>query len=156
MQFRRVVTGHDTDGRAVVTIDETSEVALRETGFGGRVFWTTEGFPVDNGGDADAGARQVPIALPNGTIFRVVVFGPGNQGRRHRTETIDYAVVISGEIDMELDGDTVVHLRAGDVLVQRGTVHNWLNRGTEPCAIAFILIDARPVEVAGKLLRAEG
>ena len=62
---------------------------------------------------------------------------------------------MSGEIDMELD-DSVVHLKAGDVLVQRGTIHNWVNRGIVPCVIAFILIDAKPVEVNGKFLHAEG
>jgi mannose-6-phosphate isomerase-like protein (cupin superfamily) len=62
---------------------------------------------------------------------------------------------MSGEVDMELD-DTTVHLKAGDVLVQRGTIHNWVNRGTEPCVIAFVLIAAKPVSVGGKVLRAEG
>jgi len=62
---------------------------------------------------------------------------------------------MSGEIDMELD-DSVVHLKAGDVLVQRGTIHNWVNRGTAPCVIAFTLIDAKPVEVGGKVLNAVG
>jgi mannose-6-phosphate isomerase-like protein (cupin superfamily) len=64
-------------------------------------------------------------------------------------------VVVSGEIDMELD-DSVVHLKAGDVLVQRGTIHNWVNRGTAACVIAFVLIDAKPVETGGKTLRAQG
>jgi mannose-6-phosphate isomerase-like protein (cupin superfamily) len=62
---------------------------------------------------------------------------------------------MSGEIEMEMD-DTMVHLKAGDVLVQRGTIHNWINRSTEPCKIAFVLIDANPVEVGGKVLHAEG
>jgi quercetin dioxygenase-like cupin family protein len=62
---------------------------------------------------------------------------------------------MSGEIDMEMDG-TVVHLKAGDVLVQRGTIHNWINNGTEACVIAFVLIDARPVTAGGKRLEAEG
>ena len=62
---------------------------------------------------------------------------------------------MSGEIDMELD-DSVVHLKAGNVLVQRGTIHNWINRGTQPCVIAFVLIDAKPVEVGGKVLQAQG
>jgi quercetin dioxygenase-like cupin family protein len=75
--------------------------------------------------------------------------------RNHRTDSIDYAVVISGELDMEID-ESVGHLKAGDVLVQRGTIHNWVNRGTEPCVIAFVLIDAKPVEAGGKVLRAEG
>jgi quercetin dioxygenase-like cupin family protein len=62
-------------------------------------------------------------------VFRVVSFGPGVTPRNHRTDSIDYATVISGEIDMELDG-TSVRLKAGDVLVQRGTIHNWVNKGT--------------------------
>jgi quercetin dioxygenase-like cupin family protein len=62
---------------------------------------------------------------------------------------------MSGEIDMELD-DTTVHLKAGDVLVQRGTIHNWVNRETAPCVIAFVLIAAKPVEAGGKVLHAQG
>ncbi len=110
-----------------------------------RVIWTTDGFPVNNDGQDDARPRQVGTTLPGGTVFRVVEFGPGVQPRNHRTDSIDYAIVMSGEIDMEMDG-TMVHLKAGDVLVQRGTIHNWINNGTEPCVIAFVLIDAKPVE----------
>jgi quercetin dioxygenase-like cupin family protein len=88
-------------------------------------------------------------------VFRVVSFGPGVAPRNHRTDSIDYAVVMSGEIDMELDG-TSVHLKAGDVLVQRGTIHNWVNKGTVPCVIAFALIDAKPVSAGGKKLDAQG
>jgi quercetin dioxygenase-like cupin family protein len=76
--------------------------------------------------------------------------------RNHRTDSIDYAVVISGEIEMELDDGVTVKLKAGDVLVQRGTIHNWINRGTEPCTVAFVLISAKPVSANGRLLRAEG
>ena len=80
---------------------------------------------------------------------------PGVAPRVHRTDSIDYAVVMSGEIDMQLD-DSEVHLQAGDVLVQRGTIHNWVNRGDEPCVIAFVLIDAKPVTAGGRTLHAEG
>ena len=85
----------------------------------------------------------------------MVEFAPGVAPRVHRTDSIDYAAVMSGEIDMELD-DSVVHLKAGDVLVQRGTIHNWVNRGTQPCVIAFVLIDAKSVEAGGKTLHAQG
>jgi quercetin dioxygenase-like cupin family protein len=155
-QVRRVVTGHDASGRAVVKIDEIPKNLTS-----GRpkqmacVVWTTESFPVDNTGDADAGLRQVGTTLNNGTVFRVVEFAPGVAPGIHRTDSIDYALVMSGEIDMELD-DSVVHLKAGDVLVQRGTIHNWVNRGTQPCVIAFVLIDAKPVEVGGKVMNAVG
>ena len=156
LQLRRVVTGHDQIGRAVVKIDEISK--NQPSGRPGRsacVVWTTKSFPVDNTGNQDEGRRQVGTTLNNGTVFRVVEFAPGVSPRVHRTDSIDYAVVMSGEIDMEFD-DSVVHLKAGDVLVQRGTIHNWINRGSEPCTIAFILIDAKPVEIAGKVLHAEG
>jgi quercetin dioxygenase-like cupin family protein len=156
LQLRRVVTGHDQNGRAIVKIDEiTQNPPSGRPGRSACVVWTTESFPVDNTVNEDGGKRQVGTTLKNGTVFRVVEFMPGVSPRIHRTDSIDYAVVMSGEIDMELD-DSVVHLRAGDVLVQRGTIHNWVNRGTEPCVIAFVLLDAKPVEVGGKVLHAEG
>ncbi len=73
----------------------------------------------------------------------------------HRTDSIDYAVILNGEIDMELD-DSTVHLKAGDVLVQRGTIHNWVNRGTAALHHRFILIAAKPAEAGGKALAAQG
>jgi quercetin dioxygenase-like cupin family protein len=124
---RRIVTGHTPDGKATVSIEDTL------TGTSGR--------------------SNVRLA----NIWTTVEFGPNNAKRVHRTDSVDYAVVMSGEIDMELEpGGEVVHLKAGDVLVQRGTIHNWINRFDEPCAIAFILIDAKPVEVGGKVLNAQG
>ena len=156
VQVRRVVTGHDAKGRAVVKIDEVSKnIISSRPGQTACVVWTTESFPVNNTGDVDEGLRKVGTTLKNGTVFRVVEFAPGVAPRNHRTDSIDYAVVVSGEIDMEFD-DSLVHLKAGDVLVQRGTIHNWVNRGTQPCVMAFILIDARPVEVDGKVLNAVG
>jgi quercetin dioxygenase-like cupin family protein len=156
LQLRRVVTGHDEKGRAIVKIDELCKnVISGRPGATSSVIWTTESFPVNNTGEADESLRQVGTTLNNGTVFRVVEFGPGVAPRNHRTDSIDYAVVMSGEIDMELD-DSVVHLKAGDVLVQRGTIHNWINRGTQPCVIAFTLVDAKPVEVGGKVLNATG
>ncbi|HEY1258521.1 MAG TPA: cupin domain-containing protein [Stellaceae bacterium] len=156
LQFRRVVTGHDANGRAVVLIDEIAKnlVSARPGATAG-VVWTTEGFPVDNNGSADAGLRQTGTTLANGTVFRILELAPGNSPRNHRTDSLDYAVVMKGEIDMELD-DTTVHLKAGDVLVQRGTIHNWVNRGSEPCVIAFVLIAANSVEAGGKTLSAQG
>jgi quercetin dioxygenase-like cupin family protein len=98
----------------------------------------------------------VQTTLPGGTIFRVIEFKPGVQARNHRTDSIDYIVCLAGEIDMDLDG-TVVHLKAGDVMVQRGTIHNWINNGKESCILAVILIDAKPVTAEnGKVLNAAG
>jgi quercetin dioxygenase-like cupin family protein len=156
LQVRRVVTGHDAEGRAVVQIDEVAQnVISNRPGAQSAVIWTTEGFPVDNTGADDQALRQTGTTLPGGSVFRVVEFAPGVSPRNHRTDSIDYAVVIAGEIDMVLD-ETSVRLRTGDVLVQRGTIHNWVNNGSEPCVIAFALIDAKPVEIGGKVLKAEG
>jgi quercetin dioxygenase-like cupin family protein len=156
LQLRRVVTGHDASGKAVVKIDEISQnLRSARPGASACVVWTTQGFPVDNTGEADDGLRQSGTTLDDGTVFRVLELQPGSAPRNHRTDSIDYAVVMAGEIDMELD-DTTVHLKAGDVLVQRGTVHNWINRGAVPCVIAFVLIVAKPVEAGGKVLPAFG
>ena len=157
VKVRRVVTGHDASGRAVVKIDEVSKnVVANRPGASAAVIWTTETAPADNSGDGDAAMKKVATTLPGGSVFRVVEFSPGVSPRVHRTDSIDYAVVISGEIDMELEKGDEVHLRAGDVLVQRGTVHNWINRGKAPCVIAFALIDAKPVSAGGKTLSAFG
>jgi quercetin dioxygenase-like cupin family protein len=157
LSVRRVVTGHDQQGRAIVAIDEiATNVVQARPGAQAAVIWTTEGFPVDNDGNADTSTRKVGTTLANGSVFRVVSFGPGVAPRNHRTDSIDYAVVLSGEIDMELDDGKSVHLKAGDVMVQRGTIHNWVNRGATPCVIAFTLIAAKPVTAGGKTLNAMG
>jgi quercetin dioxygenase-like cupin family protein len=154
LKFRRVVTGHDQSGRAIVSIDEIAKnVISRRPNHASCVVWSTGEFPSDNDTAADGGARAVATTDPGGTVFRLVQYGPGVAPRNHRTESIDYAIVMSGEIDMDLDG-TTVHLKTGDVLVQRGTIHNWNNRGTEPCVVAFVLVAAKPVERNGKLLTA--
>ncbi len=156
MKIRRVVTGHDEHGRAVVAIDEICKnVVSRRPQHESCMIWSTGSFPSDNSDDRDGGGREVATTDPNGTVFRVIEYGPGVAPRNHRTESIDYAVVLSGEIDMQLEG-AEVHLRQGDVLVQRGTVHNWVNRGASPCVIAFVLVAAKPVERGEKLLRALG
>jgi quercetin dioxygenase-like cupin family protein len=149
LNTRRVITGPDGNGKAKVLIDEVvKNVASGRPGAQASVIWTTEGFPVDNAGDTDTSSRKVGTTLANGCVFRVVEFSPGVAARNHRTDSIDFAVVMSGEIDMELD-DSQVHLKAGDVLVQRGTIHNWVNRGSAPCVIAFCLVDAKPVAIGG-------
>jgi mannose-6-phosphate isomerase-like protein (cupin superfamily) len=141
LNVRRVVTGHDKNGKAVVRIDDVrANWSVGRANQQRQNIWTTNDLPVHFVEDGeDKGARQIGTTVPGGSVFRVAEFGPGVAPRVHRTDSIDYAVVMSGEIDMELD-DTVVHLKAGDVLVQRGTIHNWVNNGKEPCVIAFILI----------------
>ena len=156
MKVRRVVTGHDKDGKAVVAIDEVSrDVVSYRPGATIANIWSTAGFPVDNTNTADGAKEITGTTRDGGAVFRVIEYAPGVAPRNHRTNSIDYAVVLSGEIDMDLDGE-VVTLRAGDVLVQRGTIHDWINRYQVPCVIAFVLIDARPVELGGKILAARG
>jgi quercetin dioxygenase-like cupin family protein len=121
INVRRVVTDHDERGRAVVAADEICGKAV----------------------SARPGHERLDLWKgADGTVFRLVRYEPGVAPRNHRTETVDYAVVLSGEIEMELDGE-VVRLRRGDVLVQQNTMHNWANRGTQPCVIAFVLVPAR-------------
>jgi quercetin dioxygenase-like cupin family protein len=154
--IRRVVTRNDDSGRAVVTVDEISRnVISRRPLHESCVIWSTGSFPSDNSSALDGGARSVASTDPNGSVFRLVEYGPGVAPRNHRTESIDHAVVIAGEIEMEIDGATVP-LRQGDVLVRRGTIHNWNNHGTAPCVIAFVLIGATSVERAGRVLGAFG
>jgi mannose-6-phosphate isomerase-like protein (cupin superfamily) len=140
------------------------------------LFWVTDEFPVDAAGSADRGQTAIGVPPPpGGTAFRVVDFAPAaahagpvdhNQILRamgidpatqgyarhantHRTRTIDYAIVLEGEIDMLLD-DSNIHVKAGDVLVQQATSHAWVNNGSKPCRIAFILIDAKTPPAWGK------
>jgi len=97
---RRVVTGHDNNGKAVVLIDEIKPSTSTRPGADAVDSWTTEGFPVNNDGSQDEGKRQTGTTLDNGTVFRIVRYDPGVSARNHRTNSIDYAVVMSGEIDM--------------------------------------------------------
>ena len=145
---RRVVTGHDANKVARVLID--GPATNRRSGSASTLIWCSDEMPADIGvGEAidDMGARVLGTPPPpNGTRFTVNDIPPGNAGVMHRTETLDYAIVLSGEVDMELD-DSTTSLKAGDVVIQRGTNHSWINRGTEVARIAFILVDAKPLGI---------
>jgi quercetin dioxygenase-like cupin family protein len=155
MQARRVVTGHDTNGKAIVLSDEVvvgpPEMA---PGIEGMPLWTTEGFPASNDGDKDTKDEVAGITKPNGSVFTLVTFGPGCTELPHRTSSIDYGIILSGEIDMALEDGGQVHFKAGDVYVQRGTMHTWINHGSQPCVITVSIIDSKPVEAGGKILEA--
>ncbi|NBY70471.1 MAG: cupin domain-containing protein [Betaproteobacteria bacterium] len=156
MKIRRVVTGHDSKGKAVVVHDEMcSNIISRRPQHHSCVVWSTGQFPVDNQDPANGNTRDVSVLQKQDTVFRIVQYDPGVAPRNHRTETIDYAIVMSGSIDMDLDG-TTVHLNQGDVIVQRGTIHNWINHGNVPCVIAFILIAANPIDLDHQTLQAHG
>ena len=170
--IRRVVTTVDEGSKAVVLFDgDNPHRAERANGsVVSHLLWVTNASPADISGTRDRAAATIGIAPPTGgSAFRIVDFAPtppeieklppdtlhreiganapkkGEPPRHplmHRTRTVDYALITEGEIDMLLD-DGEVHFRAGDVLVQQGTNHAWVNRGTKPCRIAFVLIDAR-------------
>ncbi len=116
------------------------------------LIWTTEGFPVDNTDALDGGQREVGITLAGGTVFRVGEIPAGGRSPMHRTNSVDYGIVMEGELDMEVDGGEVVHLRAGDVVVQRGTNHAWINNSGAPVRMAWILIAAEPVKIGDRVL----
>ncbi len=174
LPIRRVVTGKDASGKAVVLFDgPASNVRVRkESGAAATLLWLSESTPADVTRKDDAAAQHAAIPPPSdGTIFRVVEVapeasiqadyetrlghakkmglapeGPTRDRPRHpgmhRTRTLDYAIILSGEVDMLLD-DSEVHLKTGDVVIQQATNHAWVNRGDDPCRIAFILIDAK-------------
>jgi len=168
-EIRRVVTKIDASGKAVVMADGVVPMkSFRSPNPAGEM-WVTDKSPPDFSSSEDRATVKVGLVPPdNGTVFRIVDFvpiKPENQSgdmsqmmkvvgdhapakglpprhpMMHRTRTLDYAVIMSGEIDMLLD-DSEVHLKAGDVVVQQATNHAWVNRGKEICRIAFILIDA--------------
>jgi len=156
MKIRRVVTGHDASGKAIVEQDEIcSNIISRRDHHSSIVVWSTGQFPVDNLDSSNGISRDVSVLSKEDTVFRIVQYDPGVAPRNHRTETIDYAIVMSGSIDMDLDG-TTVHLNQGDVIVQKGTIHNWINNGDVPCVIAFILIAAKPISLTKATLHADG
>jgi hypothetical protein len=170
--IRRVVTGHDGNGKAIVERDGAApNVRIREgAGFVSTLLWVTDETPANAALRIDRADRTIATAPPaNGTILRIVDFppvapdveamdgtalrhamgvdhaGPAGAPNRHaymhRTKSVDYAIVLSGEIDMLLD-DSEVHLKAGDIVIQQATNHAWVNRSADFCKIAFVLIDA--------------
>jgi mannose-6-phosphate isomerase-like protein (cupin superfamily) len=165
---RRVVTGFDDNNHSVVLFD--SQVPLQSSPLGSSTnLWITDSYPPSLSKE-DTANRPIGISpLDNGTKFRIVEFAPLDPATEaklppemlmkgvnhppargipvkhpmmHRTRSLDYAVILSGEIDMVLD-DTTVHLKAGDTVVQQATNHGWINHGTQPCRILVVLMDSK-------------
>jgi mannose-6-phosphate isomerase-like protein (cupin superfamily) len=148
---RRVVTGHTPDGVSVVLSDGPVPVSrsLPEDGVEFHEVWSTAGAPARVTAVEVDEPTQRTLAVPPpplGTKIRINEFAPGHLDERglqspvHRTASIDYGIVLSGEITLVLD-DSEVTLRAGDIVVQRGTDHAWANRGTEVARVVFVLVD---------------
>lgn len=145
--IRRVVTGSDASDRSTTMFD--SRVHLNDIRPDLRLgyLWVTQAVPVDLS-KADTKEEVVGVSPPvNGTQFGVVEFQPIDPANPpspvwHRTRTVDYVMVVSGEIDLMLD-QSVVHLKAGDAVVQQATNHAWVNRGKETCRLLFVVMDAK-------------
>lgn len=153
--FRRVVTGHDTDGVSIVRSDDTltpRPIPSGDADF--QLVWTTATVPADNNDDSNGADRPAGLTLHGGSVIRIVDMLPGGQSPLHRSFSLDYGIVMSGELELELDGGSITRLGPGDVVVQRGTSHLWRNPSPDTkCRIAFILIEAAPVVVGGKVLQ---
>ena len=169
-EVRRVVTKLDASGKAVVMIDERTRLtAPRPPNYAANVWVTSTNLPDFTATD-DRGKTKTSLVPPkSGTVFRIVEFAPESQGGQptdinymtkfvgadapkkglpprhpmmHRTRSLDYVIILSGEIDLLLD-EGEVHFKAGDVLVQQATNHAWVNRSGKPCRVAFILMDSQ-------------
>jgi hypothetical protein len=178
-RIRRVVTGHDKDGRSIFVMDGKAPNVLEMASMPGVALtdlWRTKSSPASNAGNADAATGRIKLEPPaEGTILRIVEFPPDSAWRKsadaakafasigaggapdhasgdammHATATVDYIIVLKGEIWAILDKGEKL-LKQGDILIQRGTNHSWSVRTREPCIIAAVLIGARP---AGRLAR---
>lgn len=145
-KFRRIVTGHDADGKPVIWFDNNAaNHKFPSDKISSTLMWSTDCSPTQLYAEEDEGNRILGSSPPlNGSRFTMMEFQPGNEAHLHRTDTVDYVICIAGEIDMFLDDTQFVTLRAGDVLIQRGTYHAWANRSDKPCRLAVVLLDALP------------
>jgi hypothetical protein len=143
--LRRIVTTHDPSGRAMVMLDGAAPCReLLGRGNVSTLIWGTDAAPAEIWSEEDFGVRDNNIPPPpRGSWFRVIDYPPGMAGRMHRTDTVDYVICMTGEIDMELDDGAMVKMSAGDLMIQQGTNHSWINNSAQPCRIAFALLDAK-------------
>jgi quercetin dioxygenase-like cupin family protein len=152
MKIRRVVTGHDVTGKAMIKTDDIIEGQVIGDDAAFALLWTTDTAPADNMDEMDGSKREVGLAAPGGSVCRMVDIFPGECSPMHRTQSLDYGIVLEGEIELELDEGEVAKLKAGDVIVQRGTIHAWNNKTDKPCRIAFILLDAKQIKIGEEAL----
>lgn len=142
---RRVVTGHDEEGRAIIRSDErfpTEDIALGVASFA--LLWTTATVPVDNNDETDGRDRDAALTLHGGSVIRIVDMLPGGASPMHRSNSIDYGIILSGQVELEVDDGAKTLLGPGDIVVQRGTLHLWRNLSESmPCRIVFVLTEAK-------------
>ena len=144
--LRRIVTGTDSKGKAVVSMDSVidSRAGRFDTGTHVQEYWQTDSLPPRLDGPDAVAQRTTVTPKPAGSILRILHVAPGSKGDElHRTATIDYFMVMNGEVDMMLDDGKAVPLKKGDTVVMRNTKHAWRNRGDKPCMLFEILVDAK-------------
>ncbi|MNR09437.1 Cupin domain protein [compost metagenome] len=151
LPIRRIVTGHSPQGTAVFTSDEEFETLIIPTGDAAMAtIWTTATVPADCNDETDGAKRDAGTTLKGGSVIRIVDMLPGASSPLHRTDSIDYGIVIRGEIELELENEVSKKIGPGQIIVQRGTLHTWRNPSkTEICRIVFVLIEAKPYEING-------
>ncbi|KAI9152039.1 Cupin domain containing protein [Paramyrothecium foliicola] len=154
---RRVVTGHDGNGNAIFVADSKVPVETISKELSFAVLYETHQFPASNNGwDDPLHQRTKDLVNPNGIVLRTVDFQPNCESLMHRTESVDFGIVMHGEIVCRLDNGVEKTFKAGDVCVQRGTIHAWDNRTDQPTRVMFVLAAAQPVTVGDKVLGTEG
>lgn len=150
---QRVVTGHDAAGRAVFRSEDwatTQPIPSGDAAF--LLMWTTARVPADNNDETDGRERAAGLTLHGGSVIRVVDMLPGCESPMHRSHSIDYGIVLTNEVELELDSGETRTVKAGGVIVQRGTNHRWRNRTAQPTRIVFVLIEAAPYRHEGRPL----
>jgi quercetin dioxygenase-like cupin family protein len=155
---RRVVTGHDPDGRSVVLQDGPAPRSRSTPGATFHELWNTTEIPARVRPREEREPTERPLLTPpdpGGTIVRIVDLEPGSRSPMHRTETIDYGIVLAGDVRLVLGDGSETELTAGDVVVQRGTDHAWVNPGDEPARMAFVLVDGSFTDELRALLGAD-
>jgi quercetin dioxygenase-like cupin family protein len=148
-EIRRIVTGHDAHGSAIVHSDRQlrAQPVPNDTAWFNKI-WSTEGWPADNSDRRDGAESDTGLASANGTVLRIVEMPPGHRSPMHRTQSLDYGIVLFGEVELVLDEGRTVQLKSGDVVIQRGTIHAWNNYGTTTARMVFVLLSAAAPERA--------
>jgi quercetin dioxygenase-like cupin family protein len=140
---KRVVTGWGENGEPIVLFASAPTTTLDFESAQASELWVTSGTPAETRARTDAAAGEWQLEpQPGGSVFRLVVYKPGAQVEAHATETLDYIVVVSGELTLVLP-DEEVTLGPGDTLVQQATPHGWANHTAEPCVMAAVLLSTR-------------
>ncbi|APA63706.1 cupin domain-containing protein [Maribacter sp. 1_2014MBL_MicDiv] len=154
IKIRRIVTGHSTEGKAIFSSDDVFEPLIIPTGDAAMAtIWSTLTVPSDCNDESDGRFNDVGTTLSGGSVIRIVDMLPGASSPMHRSNSIDYGVVLSGTIELELDDHQFKTVGPQEIIVQRGTIHKWRNPSTtDICRILFVLIEAKPFKINGKCL----